>query len=271
MNVRGNILIIWQGWKPNLQTSTFWHTISLSLPTLPPLNPPVSSSHLTPFVSQGPIKSPPPSLTGALLSLSHSSSLSLKCHLHFSVHILRLVLPVDGLILLALVATSGAHCALCGLQQGDDEACVYACVRQCLCLNMHHKTLSGLAMIPLFTWESLNCSSIFWIVSKLTLWPRSLFAPHWIKVFFTTVSCCNGLAVRKKAALQMFCVSMYTHRPAVLARLSPLSARPGGSDHSLVLTLFLFEQNKTKKHVAIMSSIGHCHSFLPVFQEIKKL
>lgn len=103
MNVIGNILIIWQGWKPNLQTSTFWHTISLSLPALPPLYPLVSSSHLTPFVSQGPIKSPLPH------PLVH---LSLKCHLHFSVHILGLELPVDGLIFLALAATSTAHCVV---------------------------------------------------------------------------------------------------------------------------------------------------------------
>lgn len=76
MNVRGNILIIWRGWKPNLQTSTFWHTISLSLPALPPLYPLVSSSHLTPFVSQGPIKSPlPPS--SVHLSLPPSLSLFL--------------------------------------------------------------------------------------------------------------------------------------------------------------------------------------------------
>lgn len=74
MNVRGNILIIWQGWKPNLQTSTFWHTISLCLPALPPLYPLVSSSHLTPFVSQGPIKIPPP--TSSLTSIPPHSLLS---------------------------------------------------------------------------------------------------------------------------------------------------------------------------------------------------
>lgn len=129
MNVRGNILIIWQGWKPNLQTSTFWHTISLSLPALPPLYPLVSSSHLTPFVSQGPIKSPlPPSPA----HLSFSPSLSLKCHLHFSVHILGLELPVDGLIFLALATTSTALTRLS--TRGWWGLCLYvcACVKVCV-------------------------------------------------------------------------------------------------------------------------------------------
>lgn len=114
MNVRGNILIIWQGGSP-ISKHPHFDTQSPSplpalplLPYLPSSYPPVSSSHLTPSVSQGPIKSPP-----SPQHLSLSPSLSLKCHLHFSVHILAVEFPADGLIFLAITANSAAHCARC--------------------------------------------------------------------------------------------------------------------------------------------------------------
>lgn len=119
MNVRGNILIIWQGGSPISKHPHFDTQSPSPLPAFPPCPPaslpssypPVSSSHLTPSVSQGPIKSPlPPSPQ----HLSFSPSLSLKCHLHFSVHILTVEFPADGLIFLAIAATSAAHCARCG-------------------------------------------------------------------------------------------------------------------------------------------------------------
>lgn len=176
MNVRGNILIIWQGWKPNLQTSTFWHTISLCLPALPPLYPLVSSSHLTPFVSQGPIKIPPPLPASPVYPPTPSS---LKCHLHFSVHILRLELPVDGLIFLALTtATFTAHCGLSPasslyLLMTDSRvlgggAVVYVCV--CVAVCVHERVWQHIVMTntvsvfpnPLFLMrgssQSKNCT-----------------------------------------------------------------------------------------------------------------
>lgn len=79
MNVRGNILIIWQGGSP-ISKHPHFDTQSPSplpalplLPSLPSSYPPVSSSHLTPSVSQGPIKSPPP--------LHHNTSLFLPLFL----------------------------------------------------------------------------------------------------------------------------------------------------------------------------------------------
>lgn len=76
MNVRGNILIIWQGGSP-ISKHPHFDTQSpspLSALPLPSSYPPVSSSHLTPSVSQGPIKSPPPSFTTTPLSFSLSFS-----------------------------------------------------------------------------------------------------------------------------------------------------------------------------------------------------
>lgn len=124
MNVRGNILIIWRGGSP-ISKHPHFDTQSPSLfpPSLPSilwfhhlishpschrdlLNPPTTTTTL-----------PPPPSQYTSLSSSFSLSPSLKCHLHFSVHILRLQLPVDGLIFLALATTSTAHGACCSLKQ----------------------------------------------------------------------------------------------------------------------------------------------------------
>lgn len=114
------------GWKPNLQTSTFRHTISLSLPALPPLYPLVSSSHLTPFVSQGPIKSPlPPSLVHLSLPPSLSpSQMSPSFFCSYS----QTTAPCGWFNF------CGPHhhlyCSLWSLA-GDDEACICVCACQC--------------------------------------------------------------------------------------------------------------------------------------------
>lgn len=149
MNVRGNILIIWQGWKPNLQTSTFWHTISLSLP---PLYPPSTLwfHHLIshPSCHRDLLNPTPPSPVRLFLS----SSLSLKCHLHFPVHILGLVLPVDGLILPGPRRhLYGSPCSLRS-PAGDDETRVYVRVQRGVhagaCITRHYWDWQCFSSVP---------------------------------------------------------------------------------------------------------------------------
>lgn len=115
------------GWKPNLQTSTFWHTISLSPCRSPSLLPILRFHHL---ISHPPCHRDllnPPSLLHQNTSLP--PSLSLKCHLHFSLHILTIEFPEDGLISPVSAATSAARCAHCGRGWWGLNLC--ACLRIC--------------------------------------------------------------------------------------------------------------------------------------------
>lgn len=231
MNVRGNILIIWQGWKPNLQTSTFWHTISLSLSCCPPALPSILWFHHLishPSCLRDLLNPPLPASTDPPPSLS----LSLKCHLHFSVHILGPELPVDGLIFWPSLLTSfSTLCSLCSF--------FYKLIRGLIpdtmgwrgqrahrpvhvSLNVHNKTLLWLMSFPHCAkplslgviWEQeLHFILILSTINKRSKRLLSLFSPNnWIKVFLTTNSCCNGLTLHKKSALQMVRVSIHTRR-----------------------------------------------------------
>lgn len=182
MNVRGNILIIWQGGSPISKHPHFDTQSPSPLPAFPPcppashpsFYPPVSSSHLTPSVSQGPIKSPlPPSPQ----HLSLSPSLSLKCHLHFSVHILAVEFPADGLIFLAIATTSAAHCAPCGGGWWGLNLCpcLYYFLFVCL-FDLGFLFVLFWAFLPVFCYTVLLCRGLNVIIIWKNNWQQpSLF------------------------------------------------------------------------------------------------